>query len=82
MLTRILAIVTLALLAACTVDEPIPADEEVSLGMACEVAQCQCRAVRQPVFGKTIVEPPEWHLDGNAYCREGFVLERLDKGLF
>lgn len=80
---RLIALSAVAVTAtACAVSDPAPAEEEVSLGMACEIAQCQCRAVRQPVFGKTVIEPPEWHMDGNAYCTEGFVLEKISKSLF
>jgi hypothetical protein len=79
MMLRFFVLLPLILVGCSWFSSP-PKDEGAQLGLACEVAKCECRA-QHTVLSFSKAPPPapiEWRTDGSASCPVGYVLTRTD----
>ena len=62
------------LLAACA-NDPVA---EPNLALACQTVECTCVAKKAEFLKKRRVDKVKWRENGDAYCAEGYVLQRTD----
>ena len=60
-------------LTACSATEP--ARKAPNLALACQTMDCVCTAQAAGIFDKQREADVLWRPNGDAYCRDGFVLE-------
>lgn len=64
------------ILAACAQTTPSPD----TLALACQTRECVCVPENQSIFASGDTVPLQWKLNGDAYCREGYVLQLVTDG--
>ena len=68
-------VVIACLFAGACANDPVA---EPKLALACQTMKCTCIAVKAEFLKKRRVEEVLWRQNGDAYCPEGFVLQRAE----
>ena len=73
---HLLPLLSLLPLAGC-MSKPV-VEDQTRLASACQVTKCQCVGEKTSMFRTPPTADLKWKRTGDAYCEEGFHLERAD----
>jgi hypothetical protein len=76
MTRHLIPLLSLLLLAGC-MSKPV-VEDQTRLASACQVTKCRCVGETASMFHNPSTADVRWKRGGDAYCEEGFHLERYD----